>query len=233
MRVSPCQAATIHHSARCPELRCHVCPGQMLKSYWGETPSSLLHDARPAGSPDHWPPVVRAPLVVTISDHSTVRSTVLSLPAHEPMIVRRPRPAQFRGYPTKIHSLSQSQALWNKAGILGMSLTDTKIRCSAAKKIMIWLKTHLLKVFAEQPDHCILRAFFWMSISSATTFLFKSYLFSLHLFYYDLNVRWMLILMMRQGSLAMDDAPEQSTFTGMWERFTALDFEPLTLWRDD
>ena len=89
---------------------------------------ALLHDARPAGAPDHWPPVVRAPLVVTISDHSTVRSTVLSLPAHEPMIVRRPRPAQFRGYPTKIHSLSQSQALWNKAGILGMSLTE--MQCS-------------------------------------------------------------------------------------------------------
>ena len=36
----------------------------------------------------------------------------------------------------------------------------------------------------------------------------------MHLLYYFINIRWMLILMMRQGSLAMDDAPEHSTFTG-------------------
>ena len=108
---SPCQAATIHHSALWPELRCHVCPGQMLKSYWGETQRQIC----PGRALSPWPLATGGHYLWSL--HS--RPAPCSLPAHDPWlsVVCLGPLSQLRGCPTKINFLNRR--LFEKGGNSG------------------------------------------------------------------------------------------------------------------
>lgn len=106
-------------------------------------------------SPDHLPPVVRAPLVVTISDHSTPLPALLRALSPGPWSDDCPSAASrsaYRGCPTKINFLNH-KALRNKAGILAMSLKTKQLDALPTKrKENVVIKDIHLKGYAEQHE---------------------------------------------------------------------------------